>query len=499
LVKALAWGAAADMVTASTIVRPEGRADARGSASWEARLRLLIASGGDDRIWLDSVTRRNRYGVPAAPAPDELWFSSSTASAVSARGWTAAHEALERLTTPGRHTIAAFFDALRLRLLALYGAPGAEAVLAASGTEAELVTLSLALGLAGRPQTNIVIAPPETGSGVPAAAAGAHFLDRASLGGAVVKAKRLAGWEDAEVALETIEIRAACGALRAQADVDLEAALKVERAVAAGAFALLHVLDASKTGRSGVSRAAAAQILARYPDQALVVVDACQLRCAAGDVRRDLEQGFAVMLTGSKFAGGPAFCGALLLPAALAERLAHARPAGAALAPYSAALDWPAALRRPFAAQLAHPANLGLGLRWSAALAEIEAYEAIPAAWRAAMLDDFDRTVRARVDADPGLALADRSARSATVSAAPGLIAIFHADRSDPRTVYEALTRGEGGRRPCHLGQPVAVGAMLALRICASMPMITDAAERGFAAVEADLDEAFESWARLRA
>ena len=482
------------MVAASTIVRPAGRDDARSLESCDARLRLLIASGGDDRIWLDPVTRRNRYGVPATPAPDELWFSSSTASAVTRRGWTAASEALERLTAPGRHTIATFFDALRLRLLALYGAPGAEAVLAASGTEAELVTLCLALSLAARPVTNIVIAPAETGSGVPAAAAGAHFLGRASLGGAVVKASRLAGWEDAKLALETVEIRSPCGALRAQADVDQEAALKVERAVADGAFALLHVLDASKTGRSGVSRVAAAQILARYPDRVLVVVDACQLRCAAADIRRDLEQGFAVMLTGSKFAGGPAFCGALMLPAALAERLAHAQPAGAPLSPYSAALDWPSALRRAFATGLDHAANLGLGLRWSAALAEIEAYEAIPAAWRAAMLGDFDRAVSAHIDADPGLVLADRAAQPAAV----GLIPILHADGGDPRTVYEALANGAGRRRPCHLGQPVAVGAAFALRVCASMPMITDAAEHGFAAVEADLDEVFESWARLR-
>ena len=483
------------MAASSTIVRPAGQVDARQSASCDARLRLLIASGGDDRIWLDPTTRRNRYGVPAAPARDELWFSSSTASAVSPRGWTAAGEALEQLTRPGAFSIGAYFDSLRQRLLALYGAPGAQAVLAASGTEAELVTLSVALSLAGRPVTNIVIAPAETGSGVAAAAAGAHFLDRASLGGAVAKAQRLAGWEDACVALETVEIRSPCGALRARADVDQEAALKVDRAIAAGAFALLHVLDASKTGHTGVSRMAAAQIMARRPDRVLVVVDACQLRCSAADIRRDLERGFAVMVTGSKFAGGPAFCGALLLPAPLAERLAHAAPAGAALAPYSAVLDWPAALRRPFASGLAHPANLGLGLRWSAALAEIEAHEALPAAWRVAMLDDFDRAVRAHADADPGLAPADRVARRG----APGLIPILHTDGADPRAVYEALTHGEGGRRPCHLGQPVAIGAALALRVCASMPMITDAAARGFAAVEADLDEMFETWARLRA
>lgn len=482
----------ADMAAASMIVRPGARAVTHVATARDSRLRLLIASGGDDRIWLDPVTRRNRYGAPAAPAAGELWFSSSTACAVSPRGWAAAGEALERLTEPGCHTIAAFFDTLRRRLLALYGAPGAEAVLAASGTEAELVSLCLALSLAGGPVVNIVVAPTETGSGVPAAARGQHFLGRASLGGPVAKATRLAGWEDAQVSLETIEIRWPCGALRAQADVDQEAASKVERAVAGGAFALLHVLDASKTGRPGVSRAAAAQILARYPGQVLVVVDACQLRCAAADVRRDLEQGLAVMVTGSKFAGGPAFCGALLLPADLVERLACAGPANGALAPYSAALDWPAALRRPFAASLAYPANLGLGLRWSAALAEIEAYEAIPAERRAAMLADFDRAVRTRVAADPGLTLADDCAGSAR-----GLVPILHTGGADPRAVYEALSRGEGLPRPTHLGQPVAVGAALALRVCASMPMITAAAELGFAAIKSDLDEAFKSWARL--
>ncbi|HEX3407325.1 MAG TPA: hypothetical protein VHS81_08825 [Caulobacteraceae bacterium] len=461
----------------------------------DRRLALLISSGGDERIWPDPINRRNRYGVPAAPAPDELWFSSSTASPVSPRGWAAARAALERVTEPGGVGVATWFDQIRLRLLALYGAPAAEAVLAASGTETELVALSLALALAEGPLVNIVVAPAETGSGVPDAARGLHFLDRASLGGAVGKGERLAGWEAAHVALETIEIRQADGALRRAADVDQEAALRVERAVTSGAFALLHVLDASKTGRPGVSRSAAARIRARYPGRVLVAVDACQLRCPAAQVKRDLQDGFAVMVTGSKFAGGPAFCGALLLPQALADRLAHAADLGAApLAPYSAALDWPQRLRRCAAPGLAHAANLGLGLRWAAALAEIEAYEAVPAAWRAAALAEFDRAVRGRVLADKALELVDPPGQPA----APGLVPIVHAGGGDARRAWLSMSRGEGGRRPCHLGQPVAVGERWALRVCASMPMVTEAAERGFGAIEAALDEAFDTWASVR-
>ncbi|HZZ87670.1 MAG TPA: hypothetical protein VFE13_04975 [Caulobacteraceae bacterium] len=482
------------MPAASPIFRPAGGHAARPEAALDARLRLMIANGGDERIWLDPVTRRNRYGVPATPAPDELWFSSSTASAVSERGWRAAGQALEHLTEPGQHTIAGWFDGLRRRLLALYGAPGAQAILTASGTEAELVTLSLALGLAHGPVTNIVVAPAETGSGVPAAASGLHFLGCASLGVQVTRAQRLSGWDRTELRLEAIEIRTGCGALRSQRSVDHEAASKVAAAVAGGAFAVLHVLDASKTGRSGVSRGAAAEILGRHPERVLVVVDACQLRCTAADISADLEAGFAVMMTGSKFAGGPAFCGAVLLPPGLVEPLMHAAPAGPALAPYSAAFDWPDALRDPFTRGLNHLANLGLGLRWTAALAEIEAYEAVPPGWRAALLDEFGRAVRARVAADRELALVDHRAPTG----APGLIPVAHRSGADPRPTYEKLARGESGGRPCHLGQPVAVGARQALRVCASMPMIVDAAEHGFASLEAGLDELFESWARLR-
>jgi hypothetical protein len=488
------------MVAASTRAASAVRQDFAppAPAPGEAQLRLLLASGGDERLALDPVTRRNRYGAPAVPAPDELWFSSSTACAVSPRGWSAAGEVLARLITldaGARLPIDAWLDDIRARIGSLYGAPGSEAVLSASGSEAEFLALLIALTLAGGPVVNIVVAPAETGSGVPAAAAGRHFLARASLGGPVGKGERLAGWESAQIDEQTLEIRHPDGRLRASAEVDAEAAERVDLAVAGGAFALLHVLDASKTGRMGVSREAAGRIAASHPGRVLVVVDACQLRCPAERLRADLESGLAVMLTGSKFAGGPSFCGALLLPAALVAELRIARPP-AALDDYSARLDWPQALRPAFAASLRHPANLGLGLRWTAALAEIEAYQGIAPDVRDGLAAGFDRAVRARVDADPGLMLLD----AGEPLGAPGLTPILHTGGADVRAVYEALQRPcMPGAPACHLGQPVAVGERTALRVCASMPMITDAAARGVAPLEADLDRLFATWAALRA
>jgi glutamate/tyrosine decarboxylase-like PLP-dependent enzyme len=456
-----------------------------------AQLRLLIAAGGDGRLALDPATRRNRYGVPAEPEPDALWFSSSTACAVSPRGWAAAGVCLGR-TIGGAVSVTAWFDDIRDRLARLYGLPGTEVVLAPSGTEAELVALQLALALAQGPVVSILLAPGETGAGAAAAAAGRHFLADSSLGGPVAQGERLVGWEDAAITLETVEIRDAGGRLRWADEVDAEAAAKVEAAAAAGAFVVLHVLDASKTGQGGVSRAAAASLAARYPGRVLALVDACQLRSDPEVIREDLAAGFAVMISGSKFAGGPPFSGAVMLPGPLATRLAAGAAVGPALAPYSAALDWPRALRARFAGGLAHPANLGLALRWTAALAEIEAFEAIPQQTRERLIAAFDAAVRARVAADRELETLDETPGAA------GLVAIVQRSGADPRMVYEALKAPPAGARPCHLGQPVAIGARTALRVAASMPMIIAAASDGFAALEADLDALFDSWAAAR-
>ncbi len=460
----------------------------------DAWLSMMLASGGDERLRLDPRTERNRYGVPAGPAEGELWFSSSTASAISPRGWRAARQALASLTDP-----AAWMDDIRARLQRLYGVPGGQCVLSASGTESELIVLALARGLLGGAITNLVAAPGETGSGVACAADGRHFLGHASLGGPVPRGHRLAGWEDADIHVGSVEIRQACGTVRPEAVVDADAETQARQALAVGRAVLLHMLDCSKTGLPGVSRAAARRIAELDPRRVLVVVDACQLRCDAAQVRADLAAGFAVMITGSKFAGGPAFCGALLLPPTWTGRLDGAAPLPPGLAAYAARLDWPAALRPGLADNLQWPVNLGLGLRWSAALAEIEAYEALAPALPRQVLDAFQAAALRAIAAAPTLAPLPG------VEGQCGSILPILCDRP-AETVREAwrlmAEPGPAGdlRAPCHLGQPVIVGGAAVLRLCASMPMIGAVAARmanglalapAMAPLLADLDRAF--------
>ncbi len=104
--------------------------------------------------------------------------------------------------------------------------------------------------------------------------------------------------------------------------MDREAAVMVEQELRRGRDVLLHVLDASKTGLMAVTRQTARSLAAAAPGRVRVVIDACQLRSPLAQLQRDLADGFMVTVTGSKFAGGPPFSGALLLPAAIAEEVA---------------------------------------------------------------------------------------------------------------------------------------------------------------------------------
>src|ERR1700689_232514 len=69
--------------------------------SHPAAVAIALRSGGDFRIAVDPLSGRNKSGVPPAPAEEEIWFSSSTASAISPLGFDAASAAYDRLFADG--------------------------------------------------------------------------------------------------------------------------------------------------------------------------------------------------------------------------------------------------------------------------------------------------------------------------------------------------------------------------------------------------------------
>jgi hypothetical protein len=478
------------------------------------RFESLLSSGGDERLAIDAETGRNRYGSPRGTAGDEAWFSSSTASAISPRGYDAALAAYRSNIDGGSaRSMSAWFSSLRQRLLTLFGVPGSEIVLSASGTELELLALSLARNILPGALTNVVIAPGETGRGVMLAASGRHFLGSAPFRDKVECTALLDGFETPETRAATVEIRDQTGVALCADRIDGDAIRTVEDSIARGRSVLLHVLDCSKTNLAGLRRATASALMARHAARVLVVVDACQLRCSPEQIRADLRAGFMVMISGSKFAAGPAFAAALLLPPSLVRQFGSLDlPPG--LLAYTAAEDWPHALRAKIALPFAAAGNGGVGLRWEAALAELERLFALPIECRDAVSRAFAEAVEKYVLDDDHLALVDRN----PVGGGQPNRTIFPIVTLDSETVplateevYRALRQPRAddcapatSKRIFHVGQPVSIGPRSALRVCLSASQIVDVAEplakgqpfaTAIARLLADIDGLFFKWA----
>ena len=472
----------------------------------------LLTSGGDERIAIDPANSRNRYGAPAGKACDEVWLASSTASAISSRGYEAALEALRCLTGVDRKSpLSGWFDRIRDRLGALFGIPQAEIILSSSGTELELIALVLARHIMLRPLTNVVIAPAETGRGVPLAAAGRTFLKTTPFAAEVECGRLLGGLEESRV--EIVEIRDQKGVPLAADSIDDAVVRSAEANIAGGRDVLVHLLDCSKTDRTGLRRATASALMARYSGRLVVVVDACQLRCSREQIKADLDAGFMVMITGSKFAGGPPFAGALLLPPWIVQRLQSIKlPQG--LFAYTAANDWPLALRERLQGCFVATANVGMGLRWEAALAELERLFSLDTALRARVTARFSALVCEHASS-LCFDLIDRDHRDGDIRHRT-IFPIVTCDGNGRPLAADAVQRAlrtplqEGiagvSGRVFHVGQSVAVGHRSALRVCLSAPEIIGVGERmragkdfdaAFAPLAADVADLFGKWRRI--
>ena len=249
-------------------------------------------------------------------AEEALALASSTASTISPLAYEAAEAtraALVDAASSGRLdlcSVALEFKQLKRRLLLACGfdpAAGVAVVLTPSGTDGEFAALHLARGTGDAPLVNILIAPDETGSGVPYSAQGRHFSPRTPQGTEVACGAALAGMHELAISLNTVEIRDRCGLPRPIAEIDAKVEQLAADALRSGAHCLVHLLDSSKTGLRAPSFDLARKLRACHGNRINVVVDACQMRLGKAQLRAYLAAGFMVQITGSKFYMGPPF------------------------------------------------------------------------------------------------------------------------------------------------------------------------------------------------
>ncbi len=472
-----------------------------------APLDKLLSGGGDPRLTINPASGFNEYGCQPFPCPDTLSFSSSTATSISQRAYDRARRARETLMQSAIAVgIEAAFDArieaMRDELKACLGLSRtkADVVFSPSGTDSQLQALFLARALLGPALTTVVVAADQTGSGTVNTARGYHFSAATANGGQVRKGEPIAGLARSvdSVALRLFD---EAGQARPQTASDSQVLGAVERSVANGSKVLLQVMDSSKFGWRAPSERCLDEISARWPGQVQIVVDACQMRLGRARLRKYLDRGYMVLITGSKFFTGPPFSGALLVPSVLADDLDAATDIAPGLLEYNSRGDWPRNwpnLRSRFPVR----ANFGQWLRWEAALEEIGAYYRVPDEFRGMALTTFGKGVERIIASSPSLRLlppqqrqgdtgiddeelAQRTIFSFVIRQGAGVLSL-----EGCRTLYRALALGpasaasaddpENAAKPCLIGQPVALGCderypAAALRISASARLVSEA------------------------
>ena len=369
----------------------------------------LIVLGGDSRMTIQQESGLNKYGCSPDPR-DVFALGSCTSSSATPRAYGAATEMKYWLKLADERgmlheAVEQAFLRIRQRLkkaLTLDHRDDFAVALTPSGTDVEILASAIALSADEKRLCNIISAPLEVGSGTVLAAGGYSFdsdtpreSDRIEDAGISV-----ADSMSSQIDVVQVRLRNDEGDERSPEDLDRTIEKIVQSNVAEGKRVLLHVVAHTKTGAHAPRLATAHRLSSEYPDDVVVIVDAAQGRISRRGLNEALDRGYMVMFTGSKFFSGPPFSGALFVPQKLwPTSAADARLAGAAgefFGAYEMPTEW-SGVR----ALLPNRPNLGLMLRWAAAIEEIEAYYRIDAADRKKVLVSFDPIVRSTLLRSP--------------------------------------------------------------------------------------------------
>ena len=458
----------------------------------------LMSSGGDSRLKVDSETGLNRYACSHRPRPWAITFGSSTASSLSERGFGGAESArcamMNGLLSKQDPDLVqeTIVKSARSRIGEHYGLSEDAVLLSASGTDCELAVLALVAAGTDRPITSILLAPDETGSGVPLAARGRHFAADSACSTVVGKGELIEGFPE-DTQLVGVAIRHSDGVSREIEDINAECVELARREVRAGRHVLMHRLDQSKTGLAAPDMETIQALRNELGEHLSVVVDACQARLTPSRVQEWVEDGLMVMVTGSKFFTGPPFCGAILLPETIRTRMTSlSLPLG--LRDYANRDEWP---ERSDQNALNTGHNIGLALRWHAALAEMDTLFVLPDAVIRSRLDYFMSRAINMVERCPALTMLPMGipVDDGRWDAVPTILPFLVEDPQNPgqpfalddaRKLHRWLNadlspwvkEGEPALL-CVLGQPVPVphpkldGPAGALRLCAGARLVS--------------------------
>ena len=388
----------------------------------------LMEKGSDDRSTFHGEQRLNKYftGMYARPA-DLLHRGTCTSSSPTEGALEASKHMVRRLWDGEEHADVELMDEVRDRVEHLFCGGNGRMVIHPSGTDAETMPLLQAVlesraiardvpssdrpaRYASEPErgnvVSLVACAGEVGSGTTEAAMGRFFSKSVPLGGnRVAMGQELPALHDL-ADMDAVELVARGGPDAmdggARADYDELVMREARKALAAdpACVVVLHTVAGSKTGLRLPSPAVAAELVDAFGARVVSVLDACQMRHHPSLIPRWLDEQGPVLMTSSKFFGGPSFGSGVFFPHDAVDRVnAHLEAEqpetlavlAEACASYLTHHDIGDVFPKLHDAMPPGFCNVGVLLRWAAGLHEMETLQ--DAAERAGGLEVAEQKV----------------------------------------------------------------------------------------------------------
>ena len=330
----------------------------------------LVISGGDERTVIQKNGYNKYFGNPLH-IHNRIHRGSCTCSSLTQATYNHCFKVFNRLIR-GEAT----FDSIRtrqIRFIKMMLGPEMgqkiEFIAAPSGSYLCYLPILFAKWLQpNKPIMNLVSCPEELGSGSNTAAAGKYFVGLNQFNEPIPKDEALN--TDIKVKQLFYPARDENGHIYDNISKMREDLLKYHDSH----FIIGSLVIGSKSGiRDNIN------IIREFPRHALWVVDVCQLRVQAELIQELIDLGAVIMLTGSKFYEAPPFCGALLTPKTLINKLNSRVLDSSTLASFDKVFshdDFPASLNIPNRILRSYQ-NIGLLLRWEAAVYEMTHYHKV--------------------------------------------------------------------------------------------------------------------------
>ena len=389
----------------------------------------LMEKGSDDRSTFHGEQRLNKYftGMYARKA-DLLHRGTCTSSSPTEGALEASKHMVRRLWDGEEHADVELMDEVRDRVEHLFCGGNGRMVIHPSGTDAETMPLLQAVlesraiardapsadrpaRYASEPErgnvVSLVACAGEVGSGTTEAAMGRFFSKSVPLGGnRVAMGQELPALHDL-ADMDAVELVARGGpdAMDGGARLDYDELVMREarKALAAdpACVVVLHTVAGSKTGLRLPSPSVAAELVDEFGARVVSVLDACQMRHHPSLIPRWLDEQGPVLMTSSKFFGGPSFGSGVFFPHDAVDRVnAHLEEEqpetlavlAEACASYLTHHDIGDVFPKLHDAMPPGFCNVGVLLRWAAGLHEMETLQ--DAAERAGGLEVAEQKVR---------------------------------------------------------------------------------------------------------